>query len=103
VNNAGIIQDQRQESADGHELTVQVNYLAGVLLRHRLLCLLKGSAPARIINVALAGQAPIDFSNVSGRYFDGDQEARIHPQADDRAARTRLRDLSRKLCGLVDP
>jgi NAD(P)-dependent dehydrogenase (short-subunit alcohol dehydrogenase family) len=29
VNNAGIIQDQRQESADGHELTFQVNYLAG--------------------------------------------------------------------------
>jgi NAD(P)-dependent dehydrogenase (short-subunit alcohol dehydrogenase family) len=29
VNNAGIIQDRRQESADGHELTFQVNYLAG--------------------------------------------------------------------------
>ena len=43
------------------------------------------------------------LSNVSGRYFDGDREARAHPQAYDRAARTRLRDLSRKLCGLADP
>jgi NAD(P)-dependent dehydrogenase (short-subunit alcohol dehydrogenase family) len=183
VNNAGIIQDRRQESAGGHELTFQVNYLAGFFLTHRLLRLLKGSAPARIVNVASAGQAPIDFnhvmlerrwsgwqaycqsklaqimttfdlaedlagtgvtvnalhpatlmptkmvlgrfavqstleegvrngvrlaadpglSDVSGRYFDGDQEARAHPQAYDRAARTRLRDLSRKLCGLVDP
>jgi NAD(P)-dependent dehydrogenase (short-subunit alcohol dehydrogenase family) len=44
VNNAGIIQDQRQESADGHELTFQVNYLAGFLLTRRLLPLLKSSA-----------------------------------------------------------
>src|SRR5215204_4420468 len=37
VNNAGIIQDQQQESADGHELTFQVNYLAGFLLTYCLL------------------------------------------------------------------
>ena len=41
VNNAGIMSDKRQESADGHELTFQVNYLAGFLLTHRLLPLLK--------------------------------------------------------------
>ena len=28
VNTAGIMSDKRQESADGHELTFQVNYLA---------------------------------------------------------------------------
>src|SRR5215210_4209051 len=66
VNNAGIMQNKRQESADGHELTFQVNYLAGFLLTHRLLPLLKGSAAARIVNVASAGQAPIDFSDVIG-------------------------------------
>src|SRR4051812_23844838 len=54
VNNAGIIQDRREESADGHELTFQVNYLAGFRLTHRLLPLLKRSAPARIVNIASA-------------------------------------------------
>jgi NAD(P)-dependent dehydrogenase (short-subunit alcohol dehydrogenase family) len=182
VNNAGIIQDKRQESADGHELTFQVNYLAGFLLTHRLLPLLKRSAPARIVNVASAGQASIDFSdvmlerrwdgwqaycqsklaqimmpsdlaeelagtgvtvnalhpatlmptkmvvgrfgvqsaleegvqntvrliadpgltNVSGRYFNGDREARAHRQAYDVMARARLRELSRDLCGFIN-
>ena len=177
MNNAGIIQDKRQESADGHELTFQVNYLAGFLLTHRLLPLLKRSAPARIVNVASAGQASIDFSdvmlerrwdgwqaycqsklaqimmtsdlagtgvtvnalhpatlmptkmvvgrfgvqsaleegvrdtirliadpgltNVSGRYFNGDREARAHRQAYDVMARARLRELSRDLCGFI--
>ena len=154
-----------------------MNYLAGFLLTHRLLPLLKRSAPARIVNVASAGQAPIDFSdvmlerrwdgwqaycqsklaqvmmtfdlaevlagtgvtvsalhpatlmptkmvlgrfavqstleegvrntvrliadpslsNISGRYFDAYREATAHPQAYGRAARTRLRSLSRDL------
>ena len=181
VNNAGIIQDQRQESADGHELTFQVNYLAGFLLTHRLLPLLKRSAPSRIDNVASAGQAPIAFddimlerrwdgwqaycrsklaqimmtfdhaeeltgtgvtanalhpatlmptkmvvgrfgvqstleegvrntvrliadpalADVSGRYFNRNQEARAHRQAYDATARARLGELSRDLCGFV--
>jgi NAD(P)-dependent dehydrogenase (short-subunit alcohol dehydrogenase family) len=72
VNNAGIMQDQRQESADGHELTFQVDYLAGFLLTHRLVPLLKRSAPARIVNVASAGQASIDFRDVMlERHWDG--------------------------------
>jgi NAD(P)-dependent dehydrogenase (short-subunit alcohol dehydrogenase family) len=182
VNNAGIIQDQRQESADGHELTFQVNYLAGFLLTHRLLPLLKRSAPSRIVNVASAGQAPIAFddimlerrwdgwqaycrsklaqimmtfdhgeeltgtgvtanalhpatlmptkmvvgrfgvqstleegvrdtvrliadpalADVSGRYFDRNQEARAHRQAYDVTARARLGELSRDLCGFAE-
>src|SRR5215207_9467638 len=178
VNNAGIIQDRRQESADGHELTFQVSYLAGFLLTHRLLPLLKRSAPSRIVNVASAGQAPIAFdimlerrwdgwqaycrsklaqimmtfdhgeeltgtgvtanalhpatlmptkmvvgrfgvqstleegvrntarlisdpalADVSGRYFDRNQEARAHPQAYDVTAQARLRELSRAASG----
>ena len=72
VNNAGVIQDERQESADGHELTFQVNYLAGFLLTQRLLPLLKRSAPARIVNVASGCQASIDFSDVMlERRWDG--------------------------------
>jgi NAD(P)-dependent dehydrogenase (short-subunit alcohol dehydrogenase family) len=68
INNAGIgtvgSAAGRQTSADGHELRFAVNYLAGFLLTHLLLPLLKASEPARIVNVSSAGQQPIDFSDV---------------------------------------
>ncbi len=41
-----------------------VNYLAGFLLTSLLLPLLRTSAPARIVNVASAGQQAIDFADV---------------------------------------
>ena len=69
VNNAGIGTDvpgggRRMESEDGFELRFAVNYLAGYLLTRELLPLLRSSAPARIVNVASAGQWPIDFDDV---------------------------------------
>ena len=68
INNAGIGTagggPRRRTSADGHELRFAVNYLAGFLLTHRLLPLLKKSTPARIVNVSSAGQQAIDFSDV---------------------------------------
>lgn len=67
INNAGIWtdgSDARRTSDDGHELIFQVNYLAGFLLTHRLLPLLRGSAPARIVNVSSLAQQPIDFDDV---------------------------------------
>jgi len=64
VNNAGIIARERSESEDGYELTFAVNYLSHFLLTRLLLPLLKDSAPARIVNVASAGQSPLDFSNL---------------------------------------
>lgn len=65
VNNAGIGTDgPRQESADGHELTFQVNYLSGYLLTRLLLPTLIASAPARIVNVSSLGQQAIDFDDV---------------------------------------
>ena len=68
INNAGIGTagggSQRQLSADGHELRFAVNYLAGLLLTHLLLPLLKAGKPARIVNVSSAGQQPIDFDDV---------------------------------------
>jgi NAD(P)-dependent dehydrogenase (short-subunit alcohol dehydrogenase family) len=69
VNNAGIGttlpgDDARVESQDGYELRFAVNYLAGYLLTRMLLALLKQSAPARVVNVSSAGQAPIDFDDV---------------------------------------
>ena len=68
INNAGIgtgrRRSPREVSADGYELRFAVNYLAPFLLTYRLLPLLRRSAPARIINVSSAGQAPIDFDDV---------------------------------------
>jgi NAD(P)-dependent dehydrogenase (short-subunit alcohol dehydrogenase family) len=69
INNAGIGSGKpdlttRQESRDGYELRFAVNYLAGFLLTQLLLALLRRSAPARIVNVASIGQAPIDFDDV---------------------------------------
>ena len=63
VNNAGVIVHNREESEDGFELTFAVNYLSHFLLTSLLLPLLKGSAPARVVNVASAGQSPIDFDD----------------------------------------
>src|SRR5215213_8226358 len=72
VNNAGIIVQERKESEDGFELTFAVNYLAHFLLTSLLLPLLRDSAPARVVNVASAGQSPVDFDDVMlERRYDG--------------------------------
>ena len=77
VSNAGIGftnpgDGARLESADGYELRFAVNYLAGYALTRRLLPLLRASAPARIVQVASAGQYPIDFDDVMlERGYDG--------------------------------
>jgi NAD(P)-dependent dehydrogenase (short-subunit alcohol dehydrogenase family) len=52
VNNAGAIFMQRQESADGIEMTFALNHLNYMLLTNLLLDTLKDSAPARIVNVS---------------------------------------------------
>lgn len=69
INNAGIGtivpgEGRRQQSIDGYELRLAVNYLAGYLLTARLVGLLKASAPARIINVSSAGHMAIDFEDL---------------------------------------
>ena len=66
INNAGIgtAGTERLTSIDGHELRFAVNYLAGFLLTHLLLPLIKTSTPARIVNVSSAGQQAIDFDDV---------------------------------------
>ena len=64
VNNAGVIVPERKESRDGIELTFAVNYLSHFLLTRLLLPLLRRSAPARVVNVASAGQSRIDFEDV---------------------------------------
>jgi NAD(P)-dependent dehydrogenase (short-subunit alcohol dehydrogenase family) len=66
INNAGIgtAGTAREISADGHELRFAVNYLAGFLLTRLLLPVIKRSTPARIVNVASAGQQALDFTDV---------------------------------------
>src|SRR3954452_2416202 len=78
VSNAGIGttlpgDGERMESADGYELRFAVNYLAGFLLTGLLEPLLVAGAPgARVVNVASAGQWPIDFDDVMlERSYDG--------------------------------
>jgi NAD(P)-dependent dehydrogenase (short-subunit alcohol dehydrogenase family) len=76
VNNAGLGSAsggrQRRVSADGHEMLFAVNYLAGFLLARLLLPLLAAAAPARIVNVASAGQSAIDFDDpMLSRGYDG--------------------------------
>lgn len=76
VNNAGIgfggQGGSRQVSADGIELRFAVNYLAPRLLSGKLRPLLTRSAPARIVNVASAGQAPLDFADLTtAEDYDG--------------------------------
>lgn len=76
VNNAGIgfgpPGGSRQESVDGYDLRFAVNYLAPFLLTTLLLPLLRRSAPARIVNVASAGQQPIDFDDpMLQQHYDG--------------------------------
>ena len=68
VNNAGIGSGggnaPRALSRDGIELRFAVNYLAPFVLTRALLDLLKRSAPARIVNVASAGQQALDFDDL---------------------------------------
>jgi len=67
INNAGIgvgSTGLREISQDGFELRFAVNYLASFYLTRKLLPILKQSTPARIVNVASAGQSPLDFTDV---------------------------------------
>ena len=67
INNAGVgagLKTKKREfSRDGIELRLAVNYLAHVLLTEKLLPLLN-SETSRIINIASAGQEPIDLKNL---------------------------------------
>jgi NAD(P)-dependent dehydrogenase (short-subunit alcohol dehydrogenase family) len=75
INNAGIWlrnATARELSADGNELTFQVNYLSGFLLTHLLKPLLVKGSPSRVINVSSRAQSPIDLEDVTqDRNFSG--------------------------------
>ncbi|HLN54594.1 MAG TPA: SDR family NAD(P)-dependent oxidoreductase [Bacteroidales bacterium] len=75
INNAAIGSGKasgnaREESTDGLELRMSVNYFAQVLLTEKLLPLLKPGS--NIINVASTAQARVNFSDLMLRnHYDG--------------------------------
>ena len=56
VNNAGVMPDERQLTADGVELTFATHVLAPWMLIDGLTPLLAAGAPSRVINVTSGGQ-----------------------------------------------
>ena len=52
VNNAGLVNLERRENAEGIELTFAVNYLSMFQLTLRLFERLKQSAPSRVVHIA---------------------------------------------------
>jgi NAD(P)-dependent dehydrogenase (short-subunit alcohol dehydrogenase family) len=64
VNNAGVIVQERQVSADGHEMQFAVNYLSGFLLTYLLQPLLEQGTSPRIVNVSSIAASALDFDNV---------------------------------------
>jgi NAD(P)-dependent dehydrogenase (short-subunit alcohol dehydrogenase family) len=75
LNNAALgIDPVRRISSDGYEATFQVDYLAPYMLSYLLESLLIASAPSRIVNIASAGQAPINFHDIMLEHsYDGMQ------------------------------
>lgn len=69
INNAGAVFFQRQESADGIEMTWALNHLNYFLLTHLLLERLKASTSARIINVSSDAHqgGKINFADLEGK------------------------------------
>lgn len=66
LNNAGVVNTSRTETADGIETTFAVNHLGYFLLTNLLLERLKESAPARIVNVASEAHkfGRLDFDDI---------------------------------------
>ena len=72
INNAGAGFTAPRHGKDGTENRFAVNYLAPFLLTNLLLSAIKKAAPSRIINIASAGQSPINFKDVMlEKNFDG--------------------------------
>ncbi|XP_026493362.2 retinol dehydrogenase 11-like [Vanessa tameamea] len=72
INNAGAVGLPDKMTADGLNLTMQVNYFGAFLLTFLLLPMLKNSAPSRIINSSAAsmyiGHIDFDHWNDVGLY-----------------------------------
>lgn len=68
MNNAGIFMRERVESADGIEMTFQVNYLSHFLLSNLLLDQLRAAGGARVVNmVAPVDSIRLDFDDLMSK------------------------------------
>ncbi|MFJ5304477.1 SDR family NAD(P)-dependent oxidoreductase [Streptomyces sp. NPDC088350] len=68
ANNAGAMFEDRRTSADGHEMTMQVNHLAPFLLTNLLLDRMAESPEARVINTGSSQyrKAHLDLDDLDG-------------------------------------
>ena len=78
VNNAGLVQSERTETADGFEATFGINHLGPFLLTRLLTDRLVESAPARVVTVAStahqAARRGLDFDDLqTTRHYRGMQ------------------------------
>lgn len=73
VNNAGVLCPQRRTSADGVELTFGTNVIGYYLMTRELFDMLRGSAPARVVNVASTFASDLDLDDLQfeRRSYDG--------------------------------
>ncbi len=75
VHNAGVLPDERLESAEGFEMTLATHVLGPWLLTHELLPRLRRSADARVIFVSSGGmytqRLSLDDWNWRHRPYDG--------------------------------
>ncbi|HEU0248178.1 MAG TPA: SDR family NAD(P)-dependent oxidoreductase [Gaiellaceae bacterium] len=73
VNNAGVLCPQRNTSVDGVELTFATNVIGYYLMTRELLDMLRGSAPARVVNVASTYASDLDLGDLQfeRRPYDG--------------------------------
>ena len=72
INNAGAVFGRREDSVDGFESTLAVNYLGPFRLTLELLPLLRRSAPSRVVNVSSGmhktGKMDLDDLQGKGRF-----------------------------------
>lgn len=80
LNNAGVMNTPKKETADGFEMQFGVNHLGHFLLTELLLPALKNGAPSRIVNVSSCyhdkaqgrpGEIHFDDLNYKSRKYDG--------------------------------
>jgi NAD(P)-dependent dehydrogenase (short-subunit alcohol dehydrogenase family) len=75
INNAGVLTQERELSADGIELTLATNVIGPFLLTQLLNGVLERSAPSRIVNVSSGGmytqKLRVDDLQSEQGHFDG--------------------------------